>query len=554
MPQELSLAFVGGKVFDGSGADPVRTDVGVVGQHIACVGIDEVALATGPSTRVIQLDGRLLLPAFVDAHVHPIEGGLERLGCDLSGGWTREDYLAIIRDYLGANPGGEWVIGGGWQMAAFTGGFPLAADLDQLSATRPIAVSNRDHHSVWVNSEALRRAGITKDTPDPEDGRIERDADGVPTGTLHEGARMLVLRLAPEPDFGAMHLALLAAQGYLHEHGIASWQDALIGDYGNHSAQEVEVYARALTDGELTGRVNAALWWDRERGMEQLEELEAVRARFSDGRFRVTTIKIMQDGVVENCTAALTSPYESAGCGCGGSAEGLSFIEPAELNRIVTELDARGWQVHFHAIGDRGVRECLDAVEAARGANAQAGLPHHIAHLQVVHPDDVERFERWRVTANIQPLWASYDPQMTALNVPLIGEQRATWQYPFAGILRTGGALAGGSDWPVTTADPWLGVHVAVNRQHPAEHPDHSARVLGEDQRLTLGQALAAYTSGGAAINGWQDEQGRVAPGFLADLVVVDRDPFAGPTTSIARTRTVETFSRGTSVFRAPVA
>ncbi|QYM75437.1 amidohydrolase [Leucobacter luti] len=550
--EQIALAFVGGHVFDGSGADPVILDVGVLGDRIVAVGEADVAARTGADTRVIDLTGKLLLPGIIDSHVHPIEGGLERLGCDLSGGWTREDYLETVSAYVAAHPDTEWILGGGWQMAAFPGGFPLAADLDAICSDRPMAISNRDHHSTWVNSEALRRAGITRDTPDPADGTIERDSDGHPTGTLHEGARMLVLRLAPEPTATDMRAALLAAQEYLHAFGITAWQDALIGDYGNHSSQEVHVYRAAFDSGELHARVNGALWWDREGGAEQIAELEAVRAEHQGDDFRLTTVKIMQDGVVENKTAAVSAPYLAPGCACGDASDtGISFIEPAELARIVTAFDARGVQLHFHAIGDRGVAECLDAVAAARAANGDTGPTHHIAHLQVVRPADLPRFAEHRVAANMQPLWASYDPQMVDLNVPLIGAERAGWQYPFRSILEHGGQLVAGSDWPVTTADPWLGMHVAVNRQHPDGHPDRNARVFVPEQRLELGEALRAYTRGGAEINGWDHEQGAIVPGAIADLVIVDRNPFLGPIEEIAATTTVETFSRGRSVYRA---
>ena len=436
-------------------------------------------------------------------------------------------------------------------MAAFPGGFPSAADLDAICDDRPMAISNRDHHSTWVNSAALRLAGITRDTPDPEDGTIERDSHGMPTGTLHEGARMLVLRLAPVPTPAEMYSGLLAAQQYLHAFGITAWQDALIGDYGNHRADEVHVYRDALERGDLQARVNAALWWDRERGNEQIDELLETAAAHSEGNFQITTIKVMQDGVIENRTAAVSDPYLAPGCGCSGAETGISFIDPVELSRIVTAFDARGMQVHFHAIGDRAVAECLDAVAAARECNGDAGRQHHIAHLQVVHPHDIARFAQLRVTANMQPLWASYDPQMVELNVPLIGPDRVEWQYPFRAIAAEGGHLAAGSDWPVTTADPWLGIHVAVNRQHPDDHPDHNSQVLVPSQRLTLGAALRAYTRGGAEINGWEDELGEIAVGKTANLVVVDRDPFSRPESEIARTRTLETFFKGRSVYRA---
>ena len=545
------MAFVGGEVFNGRGTHPVRTDVGVAAGRISALGIREVASRTGPTTRIVDLTGRLLLPGFIDAHVHPIEGGTERLTCDLSGASTREEYLALVRQYAEAHPDRQWIVGGGWAQAAFPGGAPLARDLDAICPDRPVVISNRDHHSAWVNSLVLRMVGIDATTPDPADGRIERDVDGEPTGTLHEGARMMALRLTPPQSLDSMYDGLLEAQRYLHSVGITGWQDALIGDYGNHSRRFVDIYQRAIEHGRLTARVNGALWWDRDRGLDQLDDLLAVRAEHQDEQFRITTVKIMQDGVPENRTAAVIDPYLRPGSSCGAAGSGISFIDPMKLQDYVTRLDHEGFQVHFHAIGDRAVREALDAVAAARTRNRRPGATHHIAHLQIVHPGDVARFLTHRVAANIQPLWAAYDPQMVELNLPLLGAERAGWQYPFASLEAAGADLCVGSDWPVTSADPWLGIHVAVNRQHPAGHPDRSSEVFLPHQRLGLAQALQAYTAGSARINGRDHYSGSIRRGYVADLVVADRNPFALPRDQIAETRTAETFFAGVSVYRA---
>lgn len=550
---ELDLAFVGGAVFDGVSDAARQTSVGVAGGRIAALG-DDVEPAIGSATRVVDLTGRMLLPGLIDAHVHPVEAGVERLHCDLSSGWTRDDYLRIVRGYADAHPGDGWVVGGGWQQAAFAGGAPLAADLDLAVADRPVVMSNRDHHSAWVNTAALRLLGIDRHTPDPADGRIERDADGEPTGTLHEGARMLALRATPQPTPDDQYAGLLEAQRHLHSFGITGWQDALIGDYGNHTASIIDVYQRALDEGTLRARVNGAIWWQREVGEDQIQRIEDLRRRFQHERFRVTTVKVMQDGIVENQTAAMIAPYCPGHGPADAHPDGISFVDPERLRAYVTRLDALGFQVHFHAIGDRGVRESLDAVEAARAANGPGGPTHHIAHLQVVHPDDHHRFAALDVAANIQALWACYDPQMVELNMPLLGADRTTTQYPFGSLLRSGAKLAAGSDWPVTTPDPWLGMHVAVNRQLPAEHPDHHPDVFLPAERISLADALRAYTSGAAGINGRADRTGSIALGSWADLAVVDRNPFDGPADEIARTRTIETLFAGETVYTAPEA
>ncbi len=260
-----------------------------------------------------------------------------------------------------------------------------------------------------------------------------------------------------------------------------------------------------------------------------------------------SSVKIMQDGVPENGSAAMLDAYLD-GCGCTTGNRGHSFVDPVELCRYVTLLDAHGFQVHVHAIGDRAVRETLDAFEAARSANGDSDRRHHIAHLQIVHPDDVPRFGALGVAANMQPLWATYEPQMIDLTIPVIGEERAAWQYPFGELARTGAWLAAGSDWPVSSADPLAGVHVAVNRRTPRSVGEPEDRAFLPTQALDLATALTAYTRGSAHLN-HLDDAGRLEVGALADLAVLDRDPFAHPVEEIGDARVVATYVDGEQVF-----
>jgi predicted amidohydrolase YtcJ len=306
-------------------------------------------------------------------------------------------------------------------------------------------------------------------------------------------------------------------------------------------------YVTAAREGTLTARVVGALWWDRARGAEQIPELLELRERYTVGRMRATTVKIMQDGIAENHTAAMLGPYLT-GCGCASDNSGISFVEPRALRAYVTALDAHGFQVHFHALGDRAVREALDAVEAARHANGWTDTRPQLAHLQVVHPDDVPRFRRLGAIANIQPLWAAHEPQMDELTIPFLDRERASWQYPFGDLLRAGATLAAGSDWPVSSADPLQGIHVAVNRRAPEAKDD--VPVFLPAQRLDLGAALAAYTAGSAHAN-HLDDTGTIAPGRAADLVVLDRDVFDGPAEAIGRARVLQTFVGGRRVYSA---
>jgi predicted amidohydrolase YtcJ len=555
MTAPRTTIFTNGAVFDGIAVRDRGTVVVVEDERIVAVTSDRSAADKQGADRV-DLDGGLLLPGFVDAHVHPIEGGLERMRCDLSGASDRAGYLAVISEYAAATPNAPWILGGGWQLAAFPGGSPDLDGLDAIVPDRPVFLSNRDHHGAWVNSRALELAGITAETRDPADGTIERHPDGTPNGVLQEGARLLVSRFIPEDTADENYAALMGAQRYLHSLGVTGWQDAIVGDYGNHS-DTGDIYLRAARNGDLTARVVAALWWDRTRGLDQLDGLVARRAELHHSRFSASSVKIMQDGIPENRTAALVDPYlipESvvAGCRCGtphyGTETGLSFFDPAELPKIVTELDRKSFQVHVHAIGDRAVREALDAFESALAANGATGNRHHIAHVQIVNPADLGRFAKLDVAANIQALWATFDPQMVELNVPFLGEQRSAWQYPFADLQRSGAHLAAGSDWPVTTPDPWAAIHVAVNRTLPQRFADYTPRRFYPNQALDLASALRAYTSGSSRIN-HHDDAGRIEPGADADLVITNRNPFAHSGEEIGDTSTRETWVRGTRVY-----
>ncbi|MEV5974186.1 amidohydrolase [Streptomyces sp. NPDC051921] len=536
------LVFTGGPVFTGDPARTRATSLAVVGERIIAVGHDEVRELVGPGTEVVDLAGKLLVPGFQDSHIHAVYGGVELAECDLSGTTGVDEYLRIIGDFAAAHPENAWITGGGWSLESFEGGLPTRQLLDSVVADRPVCLVNRDHHGSWVNSRALELAGITADTPDPSDGRVERDADGVPTGVLQEGAAALVSRIVPPCTAADRLTGLLRAQAMLHSLGITGWQDALLGEFGG-KPDPSDAYVTAAQDGTLTARVTGALWWDRQRGAEQIPELVARRDSSSGGRFRAGSVKIMQDGIAENFTAAMTSPYLD-GCGCATANTGMSFVDPEALRAYVTELDALDFQVHFHALGDRAVREALDAVEAAVAANGRRGNRHHLAHLQVVHPDDVARFARLGALANIQPLWAAHEPQMDELTIPFLGPERAAWQYPFGDLVRAGATLVAGSDWPVSSPDPLAGIHVAVNRVEPGAT---DGRVFLPEQRLDLTTALAAYTAGSAHVNG-HDDAGSLRPGHLADLVVLDRDILTAPPEEIAEARVEQTFVGGTRV------
>ena len=515
MPADL--VFVNGPIFTAGPARSFVRALAVTGDRITAMGDEgEVSRSIGVVTRVVDLAGRLLTPGFQDAHCHPGSSGLDLLRCSFAGCGDGDDAVAYVAGYATRHPDQEWILGSGWQQTWFPRGCPSKAALDAVVPDRPVLVYNADGHGAWANSRALTMAGVDASTPDPPDGRIERGEGGEPQGTLHEGAARLVERLAPVDSQDDVRAGILAGQEYLLSKGITTWQDAHV-DAVTHAA-----YRSLVESGELVGTAVGALWWERERGMDQIEELEQMRSE-TVGSYVPTAVKLMLDGVVENNTASMIEPYQDRD---GGLTEntGIDFIEPGLLREIVAELDRLGFSCHFHAIGDGAVRSALDAVEAARIANGWTGARHNISHIQVVHPDDLPRFRRLGVIANAQALWAQDGPDQADLTLPYLGAERAGWQYPFASLLREGATLAMGSDWGVSTADVMDQIDTAVTRLN---HDQPGLPPLNANERITFLDGLAGFTAGSAHVNHRDHVSGTLAVGMLADLAVLDRDPVA---------------------------
>ena len=542
--QPADLVLSGGRIATMDPAHSWASALAVRDGRIATVGPDRAVMAhTGPRTRVIHLRGRTVTPGFQDAHVHPVHGGLARLRCELHDTRGREACLAVIAAYAAAHPTEAWIRGGGWYMDDFPGGTPRREDLDAIAPDRPVFLTNRDGHGAWVNSRALELAGVTAETSDPADGRIERDADGSPTGTLHEGAMDLVGRYAPDDTPADLEAALVLGQAYLHSLGITAWQDAII-----RPETEERAYVALASRGELTARVVGAMWWERHRGAEQIEEFVERRRVTSVGRYHATSVKLMMDGVLENFTGAMLEPYLD-GHGATTDNRGLLQIDPEGLASWLPQLDALGFQAHFHAIGDGAVRASLDAVAAARHANGLSDTRPHIAHIQVIHPEDLPRFRLLGVAANAQPYWACHEGQMDNLTIPFLGD-RWRWQYPFRSLRAAGAVLAMGSDWSVSTPDPLLEMELAVERV--ADESRGQKEPLLPEERLDLIDALAAFTTGSAYVNHLDGDTGTLEVGKLADLAVLDRDLFDRGAGAIGETRVVGTFVEGAAVFEDP--
>lgn len=542
-PPAATLVLTGGIVRTMDPARPRAEAVAVRGARIVFVGGDaEAGRYIGPATRVVDLRGRAVLPAFQDSHIHLATGGVELGLCDLNDLASREAIFARVREYAAAHPGEAWVAGGGWALPAFPEANPRKEDLDRLVPDRPACLSAADGHSAWVNSAALRLAGVTAATPDPDGGRIERDPrTGEPTGTLRESAADLVERLIPPPGPEDYRAGLLRAQALANGFGITSIIEA------SASPEILDAYADLDRRGELTVRVLASIRVDpRQPPAAEAARLAKLRDACRTPRLKATAAKIFADGVLESHTARLLEPYLDR-----PGDPGPLDIEPEAFNRLAAALAAAGFPLHVHAIGDGAVRESLDAVEAAIRGSGRRDLRHHIAHLELVHPADLGRFKTLGVAANVQALWAYPDAYITDLTAPIIGPGRSARLYPIGGLLRAGARLAGGSDWSVSSMNPLDAIQVGTTRRAPDAGPGPAWL---PEEAVPLEAMLAAYTVNGAWLSGEEDLRGALAPGRLADLIVLDRDPFAVPASEIHRLRVALTIAEGREIARSSLA
>ena len=535
-PAEVVLT--GGAVYTMDARRSWAQAVAIRGGRIVYVGSDAGARPwVGPATRVVPLGGRMVLPGFQDAHVHPVSGGIELGQCDLNTLETRDAIVEKVRACAGAQAGRPWVVGGGWALPAFPGGAPTRELLDALVPDRPAYLSAADGHSAWVNSEALRRAGVTAATPDPVGGRIERDATGEPTGTLRESANDLVARLLPAITAAERVAGLQRALALFAGFGITAVQEASAG------RAALEAYRDAERSGALTLRVTVALSTDPAQGPEQVAGLVTLREEFTSARLRPTAAKIFADGVIEARTAAMLDPYLDR-----PGQRGEPNLPKGRLHALVARLVEDGFAVHIHAIGDGAVRSALDALEAA-GVRAGADGRHQLAHIQVIDRQDVPRFRALGVIANFQPLWAQADMYVTELTVPALGPERTRRLYPIAEVAAAGGLIAFGSDWSVSSPNPLEGIQVALTRQAPKA--PRTPPLLPE-QAIDLPAALAAYTIGAAQANGLAQDTGSLEAGKAADLIVLSTNLFALPPDQIATARVLLTLVEGRPVFRSP--
>ena len=531
--------------------------LGIRDGKIVAIGSRADASASVPEgTEVLDAAGGLVTPGFLDCHAHPVQAGLERLACDLTEATSAEHTLTLVAEYAAAHPDLEWIVGGGWHMDHFPGGTPAATLLEEAVPGRKIYLVNADHHGAWVSPAGLAAAGIDASTPDPAGGKIDRDENGEIIGTFQEGAMEIFQELLPVPSLDQRVDAIVEAQRYFHRFGITGWHDAIIGEYAG-AGDATEAYVAAVERDLLNLTVTSALWLRRDITLDTVDEAVASyiaqRETLSDRsgtdprfRLRATAIKIMLDGVAESMTASLKQPYLDA-CGHPTTARGTNHFRKEVLLDILPKLALAGFQLHFHAIGDQAVADAIEFIEVVTAAGADPNLAHHIAHLQYVDVDDIPAFAASGAIANLQSVWAANSQQMLDLNLPIIGEERYAVQYPWATLQKAGVPLAMGSDWPVSTPDPWQAIHVAVNRREPGET---SLDPLAPHEALTIESCITAYTEGSSRV--FLDESlGRIAIGAPADLAVADRQPCDSDPQDIWLTTNVATVIGGDIVYQA---
>jgi predicted amidohydrolase YtcJ len=498
------LILAGGRIFPGRAGRPWPGAVAVAGERICAVGgSQEIEALAGRETRVVDLRGRLVVPGFNDAHIHLQAGGLAMLRADLIAGRSLEEYRKIVEDAAKKKVPGEWILGRGWDEAYLGWTRPTAALLDPVAPRNPVLLKRVDGHAAWVNTRVLTMAGIGPETPDPPGGRILREpSTGAPTGVLLEGAMDLVDELVPETTSAEKLRGLRLALQEALRYGITSIQE--------HEADRV-LYEELLQRGELPLR--ASLWYDLGESIEALREEKRHLDGLRSSRLRFGLVKGFADGTLGSKTALLTEPYLDEPENCG-----VEVLPEAVLAGRICEADAAGFQVAVHAIGDEGCRRVLASFALARERNGPRQSRHRVEHVQLFPPHAQKWFAELGVVASVQPVHLLTD----LLHIPFrLGGERCRRAYAWRSLRKAHVSLAFGTDFPVEPLNPMLGLFAAIVR----ERLDGGGRgVASPAERLSLEEALEAYTYGGAFASFAEEEKGLLEPGKLADMAVLSED------------------------------
>ena len=523
-----------------------RADALVIkGSKIIFVGDEKSALKyKSDHTLLIQESSGMVLPGFIDSHVHLIWGGIEMGECQLSGLTSKEEIISKIETYVEEHADLNWIRGNGWSLPVFKDGNPSKYILDKINAEKPMYFLSADGHSAWVNSKALSIAGLNENTRDPLNGRIERDSKTrVPSGVLREDAMALVESFIPNYTKEQIENGLFISVKEANKFGITSILDAGTESINQKKSEEnyfdgLDAYREATKNKEISLRVNSSQYASPLSWRKDLKHIK--NRRFINSQGSMNTVKIFADGVIEAGTGALLDPY------VGTNNFGVLNWDPDTLKVVVSTIENEGFQIHFHAIGDKAIRTTLDAFEYAREKNGLNNMRHMISHAQLIHPEDIERFKKLDIITSFQPLWAYPDPYMKELTIPVLGPIRSKWNYPLKSLLSAGARITAGSDWSVTSLNPLFGIEVAVTRQELGS-PD--GEILNQDEIVDLEDILKAYTIEGAFSLFRENEIGSLKKGKLADVILLDKNLFKIPSHEIHQAKVMMTIFNGRVVY-----
>jgi predicted amidohydrolase YtcJ len=535
------IILLNAKIYTVNLRQPWAQALAIRGERIVAVGAaNEISPYRAEATQVIDAKGHLVLPGFTDCHIHFLEGSLDLSRVELSGATTVAEIQKRLKEYAAAHPSAPWILGQSWTYDVFGAvALPDKKYIDEVIPNRPVFLEGFDGHTTWANSEALKRARITRNTPDPPNGQIVRDPKtGEPTGALKESASDLVRRILPEPSREEKLEALRRGLAEANRAGLVRVHSAG-GDF-----DAFDLYDELRQKGELTVRMYIAdIVEPPELTPEEINKLEKARERYHDEWLSAGAAKFFLDGVIESHTAAMLEPYTD-----DPTESGKLFWDPEKYKQAVIELDRRGFQIFTHAIGDRAVRTALDAYEAAARQNHTRDARDRIEHIETVSATDIHRFGRLGVIASFQPLHAYPDAE-NGVWMRSAGTEREKRAFAWNSVETSGGRLAFGSDWPVVTLNPWHGVQNAVTRQTVEGKPPGG---WVPRQRVTLAQAIEAYTLGAAVAGRREKEEGSLEPGKLADLIIVSQNLFEIDPHAIVKTHVLLTMVGGKTVYQAP--
>jgi predicted amidohydrolase YtcJ len=539
--EPADIIVLHGRVYTENPQQPWAQAVAIYRGKIVAVGDDpEIERRRGMGTKVINAGGKLVLPGFVDCHIHFIDGSFSLGRVNLEGAKDPADIQKRLREYAAEHPGDDWILGRGWNYAMFgPEALPNKKYLDELFPNRPVSLDGYDGHTYWANSKALAMAGVTRDTPDPPNGAIVRDPrTGDATGALKEAAEELVAKIIPKPTRAEKLLALRAEMKWANEHGITRVHSA------GQDFEVLDLFDEMRHRGDLTVRMYIAYFLNPpELRPQDLDAIEHARKKHHDEWIDAGAVKFMVDGVVESHTAAMLEPYSD-----DPSLKGKLFWEPAKYKAAVAALDERGLQLFTHAIGDYGVRTALDAYENAEARNHKRDRRPRIEHIETIALPDISRFGKLGVIASMQPLHSYPDADTLDIWARNAGPDRASRAWAWKSIADSGGHLAFGSDWPVVTLNPWEGVQTAVTRQTSEGQPEAG---FVPEQRLTVAQVVDGYTLGAAFAGRREKTEGSLEIGKLADLIIVSQNIFDIEPHKIGATKVVTTIVGGQVVYQA---